>query len=159
AYLLDRAAQDPGTDAKSLKDRYEPLMRLRDDDSSARPAEAQYLAMYWHLGTLSESDLVAAPQPPPEHLKTALATRRSAERSAWNVHPDHPRPPELRHAYSEQVYRWIADRVQEADRERGKGQDLLFLGDEKSWKDARAFLDKAAALYAAIDKDALEISR
>src|SRR5262249_16038279 len=59
--------------------------------------------------------------------------------------------------YSEQVYPSIRKNVEEADQQRRLGEDLLFASDNKSWKEAEEYLNRARQLYQSAQKDARDL--
>ncbi|MCI0640683.1 MAG: VWA domain-containing protein [Gemmataceae bacterium] len=107
---------------------------LEEQFKLPRPAELHYLVML-----LEDLD----PKTPPSvaDLQLALKVRLFAEEAALGrfeagVHP-----------YSELVYPWIRKLVEDADTERGLGENWLFGAGEAHWKTARDLLNSALAKY------------
>src|SRR5262249_39686154 len=108
--LLQMAAADPERDLKRVRD----LLAEPEEAAYPRPAEAQYL-------TLLTRDLVA--QPGWAEVKDALAVRRRAEEAAVGLQPGEAagRLP----LYAERLLPWIRAAVEDGDKARREGQDLL----------------------------------
>jgi hypothetical protein len=126
-----------------------------------RPAELHFLAMYAHL-TLNELPKLAEGEPdlPADQIKKALQIRVLAERVALSTAGPEP----VGHPYSEQVYPWIKDKVEAADRERRRGEDLLFAQAAKTgstdwWLKSNEYLDKAKTIYDDAGRDGTRIRK
>lgn len=142
-FLLSRAEDDPVRYLKKAADR----VKITRKEDHFQPAEAHYLLMLdRHLG-LKERPTTNAPL-----VAQALRVRRLAERSALGGTPR-----EGSYPYSEQGLAWIQPIIEEADRERRRGEDLLFSTEAKDWEQAKAAFDKAKGSYEAADRRAGEI--
>jgi hypothetical protein len=75
-----------------------------------------------------------------EVVARALRVRRLAEEAALAVRPG-------LHPYSEQVVPWMKPQVEDGDRQRQFGQDLLFATDRQSWAEAADYLANAERIY------------
>jgi hypothetical protein len=143
-YLLMRAEKGL---AEDLARAYQ-IVQVLDDPVAPRPAEVHFLAMV-------ERDRPRTPPPPPEYfslLQQALKLRVLAERAALGVHPGE-------YAYSAHMPPWIRDLVNQADRQRQFGQDLLFTADSKNWQAASDHLRDAEALYQKAETRAAAVRR
>jgi hypothetical protein len=116
-WLLDRATSDPATLEKAAR-------IMQDvDQGGERTAEAHYLVMLDHgLRYLHDKHKRPATT---ANLKLALPTRRLAETAALGSREGKSHP------YSELVYPWVRALVEEGDRHRRVGEDLLFAEAEK----------------------------
>ena len=128
--LLERAAVDP---VKNL-DKACGLLRAMHDPTRPRAAEIHYLLMLDRdlPAPLTTADLA-------EVVTLALNVRVQAERAVLGVQPG-------AHPYSEQVYPWIANVIDEADVARRQGEDLLF-GGPGNWAHATEQFRRAEKLY------------
>jgi hypothetical protein len=141
--VVERAAEDPANNLTKAC----TLLRILDDPIRPRPAEVHFLMML-------ERDRVRDRAPPPEYFELfqlAVRTRVLAERTALAVRTGG-------NPYSEQVFAWIRGQVEEADKLRQEGQDLLFASEGAAWEQARAQLRKAEALYRATQAHAEVVS-
>lgn len=86
-------------------------------------------------------------------LVKAILLRRQAERAAWvgGAKPD-------RYPHSEQVFRWIKERIKAGDDARRPGEDLLFGIDPTQWKKAGESFDTAKGHYDDAEKDARKVA-
>lgn len=84
------------------------------------------------------------PKLPRKQAIRAFALRVEAERVALLSGA-----PGTGYAYAEQVHRWIRTQVREADRERQRGEDMLFAEEAESWKRGDAHFAAAETLYKA----------
>jgi hypothetical protein len=134
-FLLLRAAADP----RNHLDRVARLCRLPDDLLRPRPAEIHFLLMLQREMARRQPNAAWV-----DVAAQALRVRRLAERAALAVRPG-------LHPYSEQVFPWLAPQIQDADRERQFGQDLLFATDRAAWADAAAHLGNAEQTYLAAE--------
>ena len=127
---IQRVIEAPATNLETGSE----LVLLLDDPLHPRPAEAHYLVML-------AADLPNTPwnDRRSDLVRLALNTRLLAERTAWNY-----RGPAF--AFSEQVYSNIKDLVENADRERRLGEDLL-LGDSRGYDRVETHLRKAQEVY------------
>ena len=108
------------------------LVQISDDAVAPRPAEIKFLAMI-------ERDRPRTPPPPPEYfslLQQALKLRVFAERTALGVQAGE-------YSYSGQMMPWVRPLINQADRERQFGQDLLFAADSRNWQTAGDHLKQA----------------
>jgi Mg-chelatase subunit ChlD len=134
AWLLRRATDDPAANLKQAGD----ILRQLIDDPKLRPTEAHHMAMWARdLDRLYANDL-----PPADLLKSALRTRRLAERAALGLAEG-----KFRHPYSEAVFPWIGAQVNKADELRRRGQDLLFSSSTKDRNEAGKLLRDSEDLY------------
>jgi hypothetical protein len=135
--LLDKAAEDP---AKNTEKAWE-LLNSFDRGSNARPAEAHFLAMlHRDLARGSERQPLA----PGDQLQLALRTRKLAEEVALAARAETETPGS---AYAEQIFPWIRDAVEAADKERRPGEDRLFLSTADDWAKSKQQLEQASAGY------------
>jgi hypothetical protein len=94
-------------------------------------------------------------RPGEDLLRKAIKLRVEAEAVAWvgGLGPGE-------YPYSEQVYRWVKGPVEEGDRARRKGEDLLFHSDPASWSRAEGeFFPEAERHYANARSGAAVIAR
>lgn len=110
------------------------LVQLLDDPLHPRPAECHYLVML--AADLPDTSWTDRRR---DLVRLALNVRQTAERTAWNF-----RGPEF--AFSERVFPHIQRLVENADRERRLGEDLLF-GDSQDYDRAETHLQKAQSTY------------
>jgi hypothetical protein len=103
-----------------------------------RPAELNFLSML--AGHLDKDR-----PPSPEGVALALEVRQLAEEVALGVADG--KGGEAGYPASEQVYRWIQDTVDKADRKRGDGQDRLFASKVEDWQLADRDLKEAKKDY------------
>jgi hypothetical protein len=145
--VLQRAAENPSGDLPRAFD----LLPVLGADGNERPAELHFLAMLRHLDPER--------QPGSDDLRLALRVRRMAEDVALAVEADEVtgRFRARTHPYSEQVFPWIRAKVEQADRDRQLGQDLLFATDADSWQEARAHLQRARQLCREAQTDAAQV--
>ena len=110
------------------------LIQLLDDPLHPRPAEAHYLVML-------AADLPTTPWTDQRRdlVRLALTVRQLAERTAWNS-----QGPAF--SFSERVFPHIRSLVENADRERRLGEDLLF-GSQRDYDRAETHLQKAQSIY------------
>src|SRR5262249_9833768 len=94
---------------------------------------------------------------PPETLRKALEVRRLAEEAAVGLGSTGAK--ESLPGYAEQVHPWIKKKIEDADKERRFGEDLLFASDNEHWKQANGHLTNAQDFYVEAQKDALEVRR
>ena len=80
-------------------------------------------------------------------VRQALDVRIQAERAALGI----PRE-RGKYAYSELLHPWIKGRIDDAETQRRRGEDLMFSSQETSWDQAKTALSEAANRYAAIQK-------
>jgi len=100
-----------------------------------RPVETHLLRMFArHLEN-----------PDPASVKQALALRRTAERAAWAGHAG-------------AAFRWTRERLDDADRVRRLGEDLLFTGDAKLSAEVVAHFADAEKRYADGQRDATTVA-
>ncbi len=130
---LVRVEDDPARNFQPAVD----LVRALDDPSRPRAAEVHDLLMY-----------TKRPIPPSgrtggydEALARAVRVRRRAEEAALGIDP------QGRYPFSEQVEPWIRRWVEQGDRERRIGQDLLFATDTERWDEAVERLESARGFY------------
>jgi hypothetical protein len=137
--LLEQLVENPQSLAP---ERLETL--CRQIGGSPRPAEAQFLYMYHYV---TQRLLPSRDQAPPTKLvQEAIAVRRLAEEVALGSWGDRERPGANQHPYSEQLYPWIKEKVEAADRPRRRGEDLLFAPTDW-WGPAEKHLTEARRLY------------
>ncbi len=139
--LLQRATMEPVRDAEggNLKKACDAMDGL-EDPNIVRPVES-------HLMRIMNRDLAGVP-PPAEDLQLALNTRRLAEQSALGIRlAESGAEAASAYPYSELVYRWIRNKIEEADTGRRLGEDRLLASDAKNWSEARKALQKAGADY------------
>src|SRR5262249_35923899 len=84
-------------------------------------------------------------------VKKSLELREQAEQSALGIDPAGLKPGTT--PYSEVVQRWLRNRVDEGDKNRVLGQDLLFTS-AKIKKDADEYLETAAEIYKPAQEEA-----
>ncbi|HYT93224.1 MAG TPA: hypothetical protein VEL76_31185, partial [Gemmataceae bacterium] len=136
--LLALAAEDPGRYLEPLRD----LLAAPEDIDAPRPAEVQYLALLTHKDELAPQ----LPQPSWDLVKEALLLRRLAEEAAVGLAEGEARGRQPI-PYSEAVLPWIRENLDNADRERRLGQDLLLASKDTDLKEAVERLGKARTLY------------
>ena len=112
-------------------DKAHKLLEIMKATGNARAAEVHFLAML-------SRDLDRQALPPGSRLREALALRRLAEDSALAVVPERPV-----HPYSERIFPWISDKINQADASRQQGQDLLFATEPEAWDRAGQWFAKA----------------
>ncbi|HYT88776.1 MAG TPA: hypothetical protein VEL76_08720, partial [Gemmataceae bacterium] len=153
--LLKRAADDPG---QNLTTAYH-LLRTLDDPLNPRPVEAHLLIMLHR--DLPRKDPASAASPPllPARLiSLALHVRVRAERAAVGLtSADDQSVPADPYPYCAQVVPWIRNRIEEADRLRRLGQDLLFSTDKLKWKEAEELLGNADRQYRLAQDEAVRV--
>lgn len=106
-----------------------------------QPVEAHYVRMlHLHLpgDPKKRTDADQKQWPPADLLRTAITLRRMAEQTAWADGLSYP----------EQAFRWTFPLVDAADKNRQKGEDLLFDTDPKSWNEAAKLFAQAQQDYA-----------
>ena len=141
--LLRQAAATPERDLKAVAD----LLTATEWSSAVRPAEAQYLV-------LLARDLV--PQPPWPAVTDALDLRRVAEEAALGMKHDAKASAALP-PYSEELLSWIQRGVEDGDKDRRPGQDLLLASRAQDWSDASKHLAKARDHYQKAQDTALKL--
>lgn len=144
--VVERTAQDPSAQL----DHAVEMLRLLEDPTSPRPAEAHFLVMLQRDLPKQDNGV------PPDLLQLALRVRLLAEQAALGISPKRSVPdaglpyaprPEL-------VLPWIQTRIEEADQVRRSGQDLLFSSARLDRERARTLLHKAEALYRTAQEEA-----
>src|SRR5262249_6719236 len=149
--LLEQAAADP---AQNLP-RADRLLHALHDPLSPRPAEAHLLVMLQR--DLARTDPASPPLLPAKFLTQALRVRVRAERAALGLTSDDQAAPEDRYPYCPQVIPWIRGRVEEADRLRRQGEDLLFASDRENWEKGGRLLDQAEKIYRLAQDEAVRV--
>jgi hypothetical protein len=132
--LLQRAEDDPVENLERAADR----LLVTKKDNHPQPAEAHFLLML-QKGRL---DLKGRSPKVVGLVTQALSVRRLAERAAVGA-----AQPGSEYLYSEQLLRWVQSLIEEADRERRLGEDLLFSTEEGDWERADTALKKARTRY------------
>src|SRR5207249_1880947 len=84
----------------------------------------------------------------------ALTVRKLAEEAALGLRAGDSRGLP---AFSEWVFPWIRREVEEADRERRRGEDLTLASEASHWADAGKHLDRAQELYVQAQARALQV--
>jgi hypothetical protein len=144
--VVDAVKDDPSPMSLNTADAV--LSLIAGDRARLLPAEAHFVRMLRrHLDPDRRPDAAL--------LSAAVDLRRYAEEVAWvgGAKPgDHP--------YSEQVFRWVREKVEAGDDARARGQDLLFDSDPraKSWDEARSLLDAARTQYDSARDDARTVA-
>ncbi|HEY7425933.1 MAG TPA: VWA domain-containing protein [Gemmataceae bacterium] len=122
------------------------LKVLEADPPYCRPAEVHYLMMVrpedaaggrWPIDPSLEKDRWPL-------LQKSLRVRLLAEQAALGLHEedaDKDLP-----AYSEQVLPWIRSTIEQADKSRRRGQDLLFASPKTRWEKTETAWDSAEKL-------------
>jgi hypothetical protein len=124
---IEEAARDPVGVGRAAR-----LVRLVHDPLRPLAAEAHFLAML-------DKNLPKTP-PPANLLSEALRLRLLAEQAALAVRPDAA-------PYSEQVFPWVRAAVEDADRQRALGQDLLFASAPERFDEAAEYFRQARKSY------------
>jgi len=147
--LLERVVENPDSVAPEKLNAF-----FLSVGGTPRPAEAHFLYMYHYLQreVLPAGGDPAALRP---LLQTALALRRLTEEVALGAWAEQPRRAPA-HPYSEQLYPWIRLKVEAADRERRRGEDLLF-GPPTHYAQAGNYLKTAGERYRAAARDAAPV--
>ena len=114
ALLLSRLRQDP---TPSRLDETSARINIADDGGANRPAEAHLAVM------LAAYKAPGWTRPAPDLMKFALETRQLADDSLLSVDATNLNGP---HPYSERLPRRLLEEITLADRERRRGEDLLF---------------------------------
>ncbi|HKM53992.1 MAG TPA: hypothetical protein VJY33_11330, partial [Isosphaeraceae bacterium] len=140
-FLLLRAINDP---AKNLERVAQRLEITRGHDYP-QPAEAHFVRML--TGQLKP--VASQPAKRLGALRQAIGLRRQAERCALVASSA---PHEHKYSYSEQVYPWIGQQIEAADRLRRQGEDLLFSSEPSAWDQAAMALAQASGLYDEISR-------
>lgn len=152
--LAEYLVQELSSSGRLSKDDLKRAREVLHDDlrlpTGVWPAEAHYLAIL-------ERDL--ATPPPSEYLVTALKTRLRAERAALGAVSPGPAGSATGHPYSEQVIVWTRDKVEEGDRERRRGEDLLLASGEDDWRQAGQHFQKANEAYRQAESAALMVRK
>ncbi len=143
--LLRQAEAEAERDLKQVA----ALLAAREDVSAPRPAEAHYAVML-------ARDLI--PQPPWATVKEFLRLRRTAEEAALGLNVDTEAVP-AEPPYSEQLSPAILKLVDDADRARRPGEDLLFASAEGDWGKAAGHLKEAVGLYQKAQRAALALRK
>jgi hypothetical protein len=147
-FLVNRALTEP-----RAIDKDKTISLMQTFVGNPRPAEAHFLLMYAHL-TRSVLPRGADEQEPPLKLvQEALKVRRLAEATALATGSDRGS-----HPYSERIYPWIKAKVEAGDRERRRGEDLLFAPSDW-WDKAADHLKKAREQYEAAGRDAATVRK
>src|SRR5205807_2434161 len=120
-----------------------------------RPAEAHFLLMYAHLTRSVLPRGAEELEPPLKLVQETLKVRRLAEETALATGSN--RGP-AGHPYSERIYPWIKAKVEAGDRERRRGEDLLF-APRDWWERAAAHLKKAREHYELAGRDAGQVRK
>ncbi len=130
-YMLKVAAEKPEKFADVVK-----RIGEVDDGGASRPAEA-------HLAVMLAKQVVlpGGTKPAPDLVRLAIEVRRLAEDATLSVGlaPGHP--------YSERLSRQLADDITKADRDRRRGEDLLFAALEPHHAEAKKLLQSAKTQY------------
>lgn len=142
AALLNRVIEKP-EQLKALTARMTEI----DDGGANRPVEVHLPVM---LGKHEVPPGGAVPEPP--LIRLALQVRLLAEEAALMVGP------EGAHPYSERMPKAVADRVAQADRDRRRGEDLLFAAPAHH-ADAKKLLESARAGYSKARAEAEPVRR
>ena len=150
AYLMDRlAGRGRGRARRSTGS---ARLLARYSNSPLRPAEVHFLLMAEaHLRRLDPGSRAR-----PDLVRRAVGIRRLAEEAALAIEPGG-------YSYSEELVPWIRAGVEGADRERRRGEDLLFATDAARWDEADRAFDLAERGYkqarerAAVVRQALEV--
>lgn len=137
-YMLKRAVERP--------DRFvEIIGRVQelDEGGATRPIEAHVPVMLAKFPNLPGGE-----RPAPQLLALATSCRRSAEEAALNISaaPAHP--------YSERLSRALAENVIQTDRDRRRGEDLLFCAVQPHHSEAQKLLTTAKSKYELIKSKA-----
>ena len=126
-------ADGPSRDNLAIADAVLAITHGADDLNA--PTEAHFVRML-------DRHLDKNTRPPPALLRQSVALRREAEEAAWlfsSEGKDYP--------YSEVVYSWVRGQIELGDRNRQKGQDLLFGTDSKMWTESERYFDAARSSY------------
>jgi hypothetical protein len=143
---FSRAAEDP---IENLERAY-AVIRAVEDGSRPRPVETQELALLRRPGDLPGGNGInplAAPI-----VGEGMRQRRVAERCALGV-------VDGGHSYSEHVAPWIREALDQGDRERRLGFDLLFASDPVRWSQAHQRFGLAEVHYRRAAEQATVIQR
>jgi hypothetical protein len=127
--IVDKVVQNPG---KEDRQKARDLLKIIGAMGKKRAAEAHFLAML-------QRDLDPKQTPSETLIAEALELRRLAEDTALGVKNTSREV----HPYSECVFPWIQQKVNQADELRQLGQDLLFATGEKSWSIANQRFEEA----------------
>jgi hypothetical protein len=150
AFLLNRALTEP----RAL-DKGKTIALMQTYVGNPRPAEAHFLLMYAHL-TRSVLPHASDEQDPSLKLvQEALQVRRLAEEVALATVGQRDQG-KASHPHSERISPWIKDKVATADRERRRGEDLLFAPSDW-WDRAGGHHGKARELYQSAGRDAAQV--
>jgi hypothetical protein len=136
--LLERATADP---ARYLE-RASRLALAVEDKGSVRPAEIHFMVAIQEHRRKSQDEGVAW-TPDWKVVQLALQVRQLAEQAALGSGSQDRWP-----AYSDQLNPWIEKAVVEADKDRRRGEDLMFATGKS--KDALDALTKAQTAYKTI---------
>lgn len=145
-YMLRVAADKPEKFADVIK-----RIGEIDDGGTSRPAEAQLAEMLAKYATLPGGQ-----KPGSELIRLALEVRRLAERTVLSVESVDRTPG---HPYSERLSRQLADDVAKADRDRRRGEDLLFAAVEPHHAEAKRLLQSAESQYQQVQKKAAPVRK
>jgi hypothetical protein len=141
--ILRQTAAEP---YENLDKAYQ-LLRTLDDPLGPRPAEAHFLIMLRR----------GQAKPPADLFRLAVRVRQRAERAALGLtSPDQATPADV-YPYSAQVVPWIRPRVDEGDKLRRLGQDLLYATGKADWDRARGLLEQADRLYQLAQEEAVRV--
>lgn len=138
---LVRHLQSTQTPDKAGLDRAEQLLQVVEVGKN-RPIETHLVRTFRQY---------LAPGRDPVLIRLALQVQVEAERAAWfsGVGSDYP--------YAEQVAAWFRQDLQEADKLRRDGTDLVFAGDVKSAAKARDDLEAAQKKYADLSSKSADL--
>jgi hypothetical protein len=141
--ILRQTADEPSDNL----DRAYQLLHTLDDPLGPRPAEAHFLIMLRR----------GQAKPPADLEKLAFRVGMRAQRAALGLtSPDQTAPADA-YPYSVQVAPWIRPRVDEGDKLRRLGQDLLYATAKTDWNRARALLEQADRLYKLAQHEAVRV--
>jgi hypothetical protein len=147
---VELAAQEPERNLKKAAE----IVTAMGGTMMLRPAEAHFVVMLQDYVAEAAKNK-AAWEPDWKLIKQAIELRQQAEQAALGLNLFDPANAAVP-VFSEQVYPWIADTIQQADRKRQAGQDRLFLDASERGKAVELFKE-AATLYQTAQKDAFEL--
>jgi hypothetical protein len=138
---IQKVATDPSPDFLVTASE---LVKLLYPQSNGRPAEGNYLyQVYKSLAHLQAPGGGQITLPGQELVKQALDVRLLAEQVAFATKD----LPSSAYPYAESVYPWVREDIENADLERGLGQDLFFATRPEDRQAALKHLQTAQGLY------------
>jgi hypothetical protein len=142
-YMLKLAIENPA----KLGDLANRINEV-DDGGASRPAEAHLAVMLARQASLPGSD-----KPAPQLMRLALEVRRLAEEAMLSVGTSSGHP------YSERISQQLALDVAKADRDRRRGEDLLFAAVEPFHAEAQKLLQSAKTQYEQVRTNTAPVRR